>query len=113
MKTMVVVAVVAAFAAFAWYLLPSPPRADAERALGEQVDPAAASEGVVLAVDRTGGIVTINHGPLRNLAMPPMTMGFEVADSAILDRLKTGDRIRFRADAVGGAFTATGIEIGN
>ena len=117
MKTLIAAALIAAFIAFTWYLLPSPPRADFEAASGGHAghagDPAAVSEGVVLSVDRAARSVTINHGPLRNLGMPPMTMGFQVADPAMLDRLKAGDKVKFHADAVGGALTATSIEIAN
>jgi Cu/Ag efflux protein CusF len=117
MKTLIVIVVLAMFAAFAWYLLPSSPRADAEQPSGGHAghagDPAAVSEGVVLSVDRAARMVSISHGPLRNLGMPPMTMGFQVADPAMFDRLKTGDRVKFHANAVGGVFTATSIEIAN
>jgi len=117
MKTLITVAVVAVVAAFAWLMLPAPPRAGVEAAAGGHAghagDPAAISEGTVISVDRAAGNVTIDHGLLRNLGMPPMTMGFQVPEPAILDRLKPGDRVRFHADAVGGAFTATSIEIAN
>lgn len=114
MKTWIVAAVVAAFA---WFMLPTPPRPQTEPTSGGHAghagDPAAISEGVVLSVDRAANMVTISHGPLHNLGMPPMTMGFRVADPAMLDRLKPGDKVKFHADTIGGAFTATSIEIAN
>ena len=117
MKTLIVVAVLAMFAAFAWFMLPTPPRLDAEPPSGGHAshagDPTALAGGVVLSVDRAANIVTISHGPLHNLGMPPMTMGFQVADPALLERIKAGDKVRFHADAVGGAFIATTIEIAN
>jgi Cu/Ag efflux protein CusF len=117
MKTLTIVVVLAMFAAFAWSLLPTPPRADAEQASGGLADhagdPTALADGVVLSVDRAGSIVTISHGPLLNLGMPPMTMGFGVRDPASLGRIKAGDKVRFHAHAVDGAFTATSIEIAN
>jgi Cu/Ag efflux protein CusF len=67
----------------------------------------------MLSVDRAAGIVTISHGPLLNLGMPPMTMEFGVGDPAMLGRVKAGDKIRFHAHAIGGAFTATNIETAN
>ena len=76
MKTMIVAVVIAAFLAFAWYLLPSPPRADAEPISGGHAnhasDPNALADGVVLSVDRVARSVTIRHGPLQNLGMPSM-----------------------------------------
>ena len=37
------------------------------------------------------------HGELKNLDMPPLTMVFAVHDKALLDRLKRGDKVKFRA----------------
>ncbi len=117
MKTSAIVVVLAMFAAFAWSLLPTPPRADAEQASGGLADhagdPTALADGVVLSVDRAASIVTISHDPLLNLGMPPMTMGFGVRDPALLGRINAGDKVRFHAHAVDGAFTAMSIEIAN
>lgn len=115
MKTMPVVVVTAAFAAFAWYLLPSPPRADAEQISGGHAnhagDPNALADGVVLSVDRVARSVTIRHGPMLNLGMPSMTMAFQVGDPAMLERVKPGDKVKFHVDAIGGAFTLMSIEM--
>jgi Cu(I)/Ag(I) efflux system periplasmic protein CusF len=37
-------------------------------------------------------------------------MVFQVKDPAMLDQVKAGDKIRFDAEKVGGAFTITRIE---
>lgn len=71
------------------------------------------SEGTIKKVDKAAGKLTIAHGPLRNLDMPGMTMVFKVKDPAILEQLKSGDRIRFTADKVDGAFTVTQLEVAN
>jgi Cu/Ag efflux protein CusF len=42
--------------------------------------------------------------------MPPMTMVFQVKDPAMLDQVKPGDKVKFQADKVGGAFTISKIE---
>lgn len=42
--------------------------------------------------------------------MPPMTMVFRVNDSAMLDTVRAGDKIRFAADKLGGAYTVTWFE---
>ena len=68
------------------------------------------SEGEVRRVDKDAKKITIRHGPLRNLDMPAMTMVFQVKEPAMLDQVKAGDRIRFEADKVGGAFTVTKME---
>lgn len=69
----------------------------------------AMSEGTVRKVDRAQGKVTIRHGELVNLDMPPMTMVFRVQDPAMLDQLKPGDTIQFRADRMNGMLTVTQI----
>ena len=71
---------------------------------------AALSDGEVRKVDRDAKKITIKHGPLANLDMPPMTMVFQVKDSAMLDKVKAGDKVKFQAEKVGGAFTVTEIE---
>lgn len=42
--------------------------------------------------------------------MPPMTMVFQVKDPEMLEQVKPGDKIRFDAEKVGGAFTVMKIE---
>ena len=69
------------------------------------------SDGVVRKVDKDAKKITIKHGPLRNLDMPPMTMVFQVSDPAMLERVKAGDKIRFSADKVGSAYTVTRIDV--
>ncbi len=65
------------------------------------------STGEVRKVDKPQGRLTIKHGELKNLSMPPMTMVFDVADRAVLDRVKAGDPIRFRAVDRAGKLTVT------
>ena len=71
---------------------------------------AALNDGEVRKVDKDAKNITIKHGPLAKLDMPPMTMVFQVKDPAMLDRVKAGDKIKFDAEKVGGAFTVTRIE---
>ena len=68
------------------------------------------TSGVVKKIDKGAGKVTIHHGLIENLGMPPMTMIFRVKDPAMLDRLKEGDEIRFVADKVDGAYTVMRFE---
>jgi Cu/Ag efflux protein CusF len=67
-------------------------------------------EGEVRKVDKDAKKITIKHGPLEKLDMPAMTMVFQVKDPAMLDQVKAGDRIKFEAEKVGGAFTVMKIE---
>ncbi len=71
---------------------------------------AALSDGEVRKVDKDAKKITIKHGPLANLDMPPMTMVFRVKDAALLDKVKAGEKVKFQAEKIGGAFTVTEIE---
>jgi Cu/Ag efflux protein CusF len=64
----------------------------------------------VRRVDARAGKVTLKHGDIANLDMPPMTMVFQVRDPAQLAGLKPGDQIRFSADKVNGAYTVIELE---
>lgn len=67
------------------------------------------SQGQVRNIDTKTGLLTLKHGPLENLQMPGMTMGFRVKDRSMLERVKVGDSVRFRAENVDGALTVTEI----
>ena len=71
--------------------------------------PAAASKGEIKKVNQEAGTLTIKHGELANLKMPAMTMVFEVADKAVLAKLKTGDKITFVANNANGQLTASNV----
>lgn len=71
------------------------------------------SEGEVRKVDKAGQKITLRHGPLKNLDMPPMTMVFQVSDPALLEKVKAGDKVRFVAANPGGKLTVTQIEAAN
>lgn len=75
-----------------------------------QNDPSALSEGEIKKVDKDTGKLTIQHGPLKNLNMPGMTMAFKVQDPAMLDQVKPGDKVRFRVEQINGTFTVTKLE---
>jgi len=68
------------------------------------------TDGEVRKVDKGAAKLTIKHGEIKNLDMPPMTMVFQVQDAALLDKVKAGDKVRFEAQKLGGAFTVTRIE---
>jgi Cu/Ag efflux protein CusF len=70
----------------------------------------ALSEGEVRRVDKAGGTITIKHGPLVNVDMPPMTMSFAVKDRAALDKVKVGDKVRFRVEKEGTDYVVTRLE---
>jgi Cu(I)/Ag(I) efflux system periplasmic protein CusF len=72
----------------------------------------ALSEGEVRKVDRDAKKITIKHGPLKNLNMPPMTMVFQVKDPAMLEQVKAGDKVKFTVEKLGGQYTVTQLEAG-
>lgn len=68
------------------------------------------AQGEVRKVDKDAKKITIKHGPLAKLDMPPMTMVFQVKDEALLGKVKAGDKVKFDAEKVGGAYIVTKIE---
>ena len=68
------------------------------------------TEGTVRKVDAEQGKVTIKHGPIANLEMPPMTMVFGMKDPAGLDGLERGDEVRFTVVEEGGKMLIERIE---
>lgn len=55
-----------------------------------------AVDGEVRRIDKAAGKVTLRHGEIKQLEMPPMTMVFEVSDKAMLDTVKPGDKVKFK-----------------
>ena len=64
--------------------------------------PAPLSQGEVRKVDAAAQKITLRHGPIASIGMPPMTMAFGVADKGWLNKLKAGDKIKFAAEMKGG-----------
>lgn len=77
---------------------------------GDMKAAAAMADGEIRKVDKDAGKLTIKHGPIASMDMPPMTMVYRVKDRAMLDQVKPGDKVRFVADKIGGAFTVMQIE---
>ena len=71
---------------------------------------AALTEGEVRKVDKAAGKITLKHGEIRNLDMPPMTMVFRVKEPTMLAAVKEGDKVKFTAERVDGAYTVTSLE---
>lgn len=66
-------------------------------------------KGEVVKIDKSAGKITLKHGPIKTLDMDSMTMVFRVADPAMLDKVKAGEKIEFEAARVNGAITVTKI----
>ena len=84
--------------------------------LAQETDPGAVtaadalSDGEVRKINKETGKITIKHGPIKNLDMPPMNMVFTAKDKALLDKVKVGDKIRFVAADEGGKMIVTDIQ---
>ena len=69
------------------------------------------TDGEVRKVDKEGGKLTLKHADIKSLDMPGMTMVFVVKDKAMLDKLKAGDKIKFKAINDAGKFTVTEMQM--
>jgi Cu/Ag efflux protein CusF len=68
------------------------------------------TQGEVRKIDKEVGKLTLKHGRIANLNMPPMTMVFRVKDKSMLNTLQEGDTILFKAVDNGGVLTITEIK---
>ena len=69
--------------------------------------------GEVTKIDKGQARITLKHGEIKNLDMPPMTMVFQVVDPKMLDSVAVGDRVRFAAEKVEGRYTVTVLAKGS
>ena len=68
------------------------------------------ADGEVRKIDLGAKKITIKHGEIKNLDMPPMTMVFQVKDPALLEKVKVGDKVQFTVENANGAMTVLTIE---
>ena len=68
------------------------------------------TDAEVRKIDMEAGKVTLTHAEIKSLDMPGMTMVFVVKDKAMLEKLKAGDKVKFRAINDAGKFTVTEIQ---
>ena len=69
------------------------------------------TDGEVRKVDKANRKISLRHGEIKNLGMPPMAMVFEVGDGALIDKLKAGDKVRFKATYEAGKYLVTEIRL--
>jgi len=67
------------------------------------------SNGEVTKIDKASARVTLKHGEIKHLDMPPMIMVYRVRPPDLLDKVAVGDRVRFAAERVEGNYTVTAI----
>jgi Cu(I)/Ag(I) efflux system protein CusF len=79
----------------------------------EMAESPSLTDGEVRKIDKEMGKITIKHGAIKHMDMPGMTMVFLAKDKAMLDKVKTGDKVRFMVAYEGGKMTVTDIQPGN
>ncbi|MDO8418562.1 MAG: copper-binding protein [Rubrivivax sp.] len=67
------------------------------------------TSGEVTKVDKASARVTLKHGEIKHLDMPPMIMVFRVRPPRLLDDVTVGDRVRFAAERIDGNYTVTAL----
>ena len=75
-----------------------------------QMSADAMTDGEVRKVDKENKKITLKHGEIKNLEMPGMTMVFQVKYPAMLDMVKPGDKVMFKAEKANGALVVTEIQ---
>lgn len=86
------------------------PAMASQHATAPKAAEASFTEGEVRRIDKAAGKITLKHGPIAHLEMPAMSMVFQAKPKALLDRLKEGDKVRFKAEKIQGAYVVTEIQ---
>jgi Cu(I)/Ag(I) efflux system periplasmic protein CusF len=66
--------------------------------------------GTVKKVDPTAGTVTLEHGPVKSLNWPAMTMTFIVKDRALLEKLTLDKKVEFEFAQRGPDYVITTVK---
>jgi Cu/Ag efflux protein CusF len=67
------------------------------------------TEGEVRKIDKAQSKITLKHGEIKKLDMPPMTMVFRVKDAKLLDAVAAGDKVKFTAEQIDGNYVVTAL----
>lgn len=70
---------------------------------------ASMASGEVTKVDKSNARITLKHGEIKSLDMPPMTMAYRVRPPGLLEGVAVGDRVRFTAERIDGQYTVTAL----
>jgi Cu(I)/Ag(I) efflux system periplasmic protein CusF len=68
------------------------------------------TEGEVRKIDKAQSKVTLKHGEIKKLDMPPMTMVFRVKDAKLLDAVAVGDKVTFSAEQIDGNYVVVAMQ---
>lgn len=67
------------------------------------------ADGVVKQLDPKG-MVTLQHGPVKSLGWPAMTMGFSVKDKALMDQLAVGKKVHVEFSKQGDEYVIRSVK---
>ena len=82
----------------------------ATKPMGGMTHSAEMAEGQIRKISKDTGKLTIKHGPIKTMDMPPMTMVFTAKDPAMLDKVAVGDKVRFVVVDQGGQMVVTELQ---
>lgn len=68
------------------------------------------TDGEIRKIDKDNGKITIKHGEIKHMDMPPMSMVFNVKDKAMLDKVQVGEKIQFIVIQDAGKMVVTDIQ---
>lgn len=68
-----------------------------------------AADGVVKDID-SAGKVTLQHGPVKSLGWPAMSMGFAVKDKSLMDKLAVGSKVHVEFNKQGENYVITSVK---
>jgi Cu/Ag efflux protein CusF len=71
---------------------------------------AQSTDAEVRKVDKAQGKITLKHGEIKNLDMPPMTMIFRVKDAKWLDEVAAGDKVKVDVEKIDGQYVVTALK---
>jgi Cu(I)/Ag(I) efflux system protein CusF len=66
---------------------------------------AALTDAVVKKVDPATGMVTLQHGELKNIGMSAMTMAYKAKDASMVKQAREGEKVKVRVENVDGTLT--------
>ncbi len=110
MKTLYSLTLLLSMALPAWAQTTPPASAAHQHGGSVTASKSALTAGEVKKIDLKTQKVTLQHGEIKNLAMPPMTMVFLAQDPSMLAKLKVGDKVRFRAEEGSAGLLLTYVE---
>jgi len=77
----------------------------------QAADPAPLSQGEVRKVDAAAQKITLRHGPIASIGMPPMTMVFEVENAQLLEGVSAGEKVNFQVQQQGNRYIVTELQV--